>query len=213
MPLDMQVRLLRTLEERHIRRVGGSHEIPVDVRVISATNQDLETAISASRFREDLYHRINTFVINLPPLRDRSDDIQLLAKHYFDLYVREVRKPIADFSPEAWARLQEHPFLGNVRELKNTVERAVILCQGDQIKPENLQFSPLTTPSSAPLDKSDVNTVLQALPDIALELDQAEAQIIREALRRCNWNKGQTADLLGLSRYALRRRMKAHNIE
>ena len=213
MPQDMQVRLLRTLEERQIRRVSGSHEIPVDVRVISATNQDLEAAISTGRFREDLYHRINTLVINLAPLRERAGDIQLLAKHYLDLYVREVRKPIRDFSPEAWARLQEHPFLGNVRELKNTVERAVILCQSDQIKPENLQFSALTIPTTTPLNKSEVDTVLQALPDTALELNGAEAQIIREALRRCNWNKGKTANLLGLSRYSLRRRMKIHEIE
>jgi len=116
MPADMQVRLLRTLEERHIRRVGGTQEIPVDVRIISATNQDLAEAITTSRFRDDLYHRINTFIIHLPPLRERPSDIMLLAKHYLDLYMREQRKSIFDFSPEAETRLQSHPFQGNVRE-------------------------------------------------------------------------------------------------
>lgn len=213
MPLDMQVRLLRTLEERHIRRVGGNREIPVDVRIISATNQNLEEAITTSRFRGDLYHRINTFIIHLPPLRERPGDIMHLARHYLDLYVRELRKPILNFSPEASARLQSHPFQGNVRELKNTIERAVILCQNEHIEPENLQFPSAASVPQVPLDTSDVNTILQALPDKALTLEQAEAQIIREALRRCNWNRGLTAKLLGLSRYALRRRMQVHGIE
>ena len=128
MPLEMQVRLLRTLEERCVRPVGSSDEIPVDVRVVAATNRSLTAAIEEGTFREDLYYRLNVFTIQAPPLRERPGDVLFLARHFLDDYARDLRKPLMRFSREAEDLLQQQEFPGNVRMLKNTVERAAILC-------------------------------------------------------------------------------------
>lgn len=214
---DMQVRLLRTLEERKIRRIGGKSEIAVDVRIVSATNQNLAEAISEGLFRQELYHRINTFVIHSPALRERPDDIPILAQHFLNDYAREMRKTITGFSDVAQETLTSYPFPGNVRELKNTIERAVILCQTNTLMPDNLQFTTLAMPTT-PIATSESPTtnalpqMLQQLSDDTLNLNDVEATIIREALRRTN-NKGDAADLLGLSRFALRRRLSIHSIE
>lgn len=220
MPSDMQVRLLRTLEERQIRRVGSNKEIDVNVRIISATNQNLSDAISQGRFRQELYHRINTFVIHAPPLRDRLGDIQILAQHFLTHYAREMRKTILGFSEAAQHQLNTYTFPGNVRELKNTIERAVILCKTDHITPNDLQFTNITpmqplqdAPQENPSSQQTLAQALQNLSDEHINLATVEVTIIREALRRCQDNRGDAADLLGLSRFALRRRMTLYNIE
>ena len=219
MPTDMQVRLLRTLEERKIRRIGGKIEIEVDVRIISATNQNLSNSIAQGHFRQELYHRINTFIIHSPPLRERSNDIITLAHHFLSHYAREMRKPITTLSHSAQQTLLNYDFPGNVRELKNTIERAVILCNTDTITPNNLQFTTLSVPTiqnrpSQPNRPSDtLSQILQTLPNENLNVTEIEADIIKEALRRSNNNKGDAANLLGLSRFALRRRMTLYNIE
>jgi DNA-binding NtrC family response regulator len=223
MPLEMQARLLRTLQERSIRRVGGSAEIPVNVRVVSATNRDLPSAIAEGRFREDLYYRLNAFTIQLPPLRERPEDIPALAQSFLRRFAREMQKPVEGFSPEALALLRSHPFPGNCRELGNVIERAVILCQTRRIAPDDLLFSPSPRKpdsasqegpelSSAPLCV-DLSQALAVVPEADLSLSAVEAGAIREALRRCAGNRGEAARILGLSRFALRRRMAHYKIE
>ena len=221
MSLGMQMRLLRTLEERRVRRVGGSKEIPVDVRVVSATHRDLPQAVSEGGFREDLYYRLNTFTIYVPPLRERPEDVLPLARHFLDRYAREARKPVEGFAPEAAALLQAHPFPGNVRELRNVVERAVILCQGRQVTPEDLQVRPPSLWHPAPQDSPEALTPHGASDGPAplslthvegLNLEAIEKVAIQEALRRAGGNQAQAARLLGLSRMALHRRMRHHRL-
>jgi len=213
---EMQAGLLRVLEERRVRRVGGSREIPVDVRVVSATNRDLSQDLSQGGIRRDLYYRLNTFTLQLAPLRERPEDIPLLAEHFLSRYVREMRKPIEGFSPAAATLLQTYSFPGNVRELKNAVERAVIFCQGGQIGPEDLQFAPSPQPpKEPPTPASPGNPGGRRRSGFAGSLDLAalEKEAIQEALRRCGANRRQAAALLGISRFALRRRMTHYGLE
>ncbi|OGG44704.1 MAG: hypothetical protein A3F84_28790 [Candidatus Handelsmanbacteria bacterium RIFCSPLOWO2_12_FULL_64_10] len=222
MGLAMQAKLLRTLEERRVRPVGGSRDIPVDVRVISATNRDLPGAISAGRFRGDLYYRLNAFTIQAPPLRERPEDIPLLAEHFLARYARELRKPIAGWTPEATALLKTHPFPGNVRELRNLVERAAILCRTDRVTPEDLEFAPapeaVLTPSEEVSGATSARAVglagfVRGASAADLNLSAAEKEFIQEALRRSGGSQVQAARLLGISRDALRRRMIQHDVQ
>ena len=219
MDLTMQTRLLRTLETRHIRRLGGNAEIPVDVRIISATHRDLPRAVSNGRFREDLFYRLNTFLIRLPPLRDCRTDLVPLGEHFLHRYAREMRKSITGFTPEAVAKLKAYSFPGNVRELKNIVERAVITCCGCKIAPEDLELQRYSlnpqadagpvSESAVVYDAGDLN--LSRLRDLNLEV--LERALIEEALRRCAGNQVHAAAQLGISRYMLRRRMARLGVE
>ena len=212
MDLAMQTRLLRTLEERRVRPVGGAREIPVNLRVVSATNQNLPETIAHGKFRKDLYYRLNAFTIYIPPLRDRPEDILPLASHLLEQYAREMRKPVEGFTSEVEALLKVHPFPGNVRELRNTIERAVILCKTGRVTPEDLNMpSPLSAglPAASGAGSDPIGT--SHLND-NLNLAEAEVRLIREALRRSGGNRAQTAKLLGLSRSALHRRMAHYNL-
>jgi len=214
--------LIIELEERRIRRLGGSREIPVDVRIVSATHQDLPQAISEGRFREDLFYRLNTFTIRIPPLRVRPEDILLLAEHFLHRYAREVRKPIEAFTPQAVAHLKGYLFPGNVRELRNMIERAVILCKTDRVAPEDLEFQayvPLSSDEGAPSPSepgpdgdSGSPGASNLVAAAGLNLSALEKEAIREALRQCNGNQVQAARLLGVSRHFLRRRITRHNL-
>ena len=203
----VQPKLLRTLEERCIHPVGGSAEIPIDTRVVSATNRDLQRAVSGDAFRKDLLYRLNVFTIHIPPLRERREDIAPLALHFLNRYVRELRKPIDGFSPEATALLEAHPFPGNVRELRNAIERAAIVCAGDQIVPSDLE-------SLSVLDASSPFWMTSGQLEGASELDlnAIERNVIQEALRRSEGNLTSAAELLCISRDALRRRMARHDL-
>lgn len=140
MDLAVQPRLLRVLEERTVRRLGDGRERPVDIRVVAATNQDLRAAVATGKFREDLQFRLNAFEIHLPRLRDRGGDVTLLAQHFLQRYARDLRRNVANFEPSAQTALQQHPFHGNVRELRNVVERAVIQCQGGLLTAADLDL-------------------------------------------------------------------------
>jgi DNA-binding NtrC family response regulator len=221
--LTMQSRLLRTLEERQVRRVGGSREIPVDVRVVSATNRDLRQAVSEGKFREDLYYRLNTFIIRVPPLRERPEDVLPLAAHFLDRYSREMRKSIEGFTPDAGVTLKSYPFPGNCRELRNTVERAVILCRTDRMTPDDLMFElphapnnegQGTPPESSPAPDPLTPLSLAGAESLNLNalINAVEREAIQEALRRCDGNQSQAARLLGISRYTLLRRMAQYQM-
>ena len=212
MPLEMQARLLRMLEERCIRPVGGSSEIPVDVRVVAATNRSLTAAVEEGTFREDLYYRLNVFVIQVPPLRERAGDVLFLARHFLADYAQDLRKPLMRFSREAEDLLQQQEFPGNVRMLKNTVERAAILCGDGEVGAEDLGFDPVenssvTEISSMPAERV-VDQVVQSLSDKQMSLPAVEKALIQEALRRTGGNQAHAAEILGISRMVLRNRMK-----
>ena len=230
MGLEAQAKLLRSLEERRVRPVGGAREIPVDVRVISATNLDLPQAVCEGAFRQDLYYRLNAFTIHIPPLRERPDDILAIAEHFLSRYLRELHKPVGGLSPEAAALLEAHAFPGNVRELRNLIERAAILSKTGSIEADDLKFDaqaspipeqteylePQTPPAhalgSATLEIEDPGRLARALPTDDLNLSGIEREVIREALRRCAGNQMRAAGLLGVSRTALHRRMERHGL-
>lgn len=218
MDLAMQGRLLRTLEERTLRRVGGANELPVDIRVISATNRDLPEAVLQGTFRKDLYYRLNAFTIWAPPLRERPEDILPLAHHFLHHYAQEMRKPVDGFTPEAAEGLEAHLFPGNVRELRNMIERAVILCSADRVALGDL-YLPSGMPegltpdgrSHAGAGQTPADAVAPAMKE-DLNLAEVESTLIQEALRRSDGNQVQAANLLGISRTALRRRMARYGI-
>ena len=201
MSLSAQAKVLRTLEEREVRRVGGTRRIPVDVRVISATNKDLRQAMALGEFRADLYYRLNTFVVRIPPLRERPEDIGVLAAHFLARYSGEMRKEVEGFAPEALDLLQRLPFPGNVRELRNLVERAVILCRGRQVVPADLLVEQ---------EPFDVPSPTAAWEDLSLA--RMERELIGEALRRTGGNQVRAAEQLDISRDALRRRIAQYGL-
>ena len=205
MPLEMQVRLLRTLEERCIRPMGSGDEIAVNVRVVAATNRPLIAAVAEGTFREDLYYRLNVFTIQVPPLRERAGDVLFLARHFLAEYARDMRKPPMEFSKEAEDWLQQQELPGNVRMLKNAIERAAILCDDGEIDVDNLGFELV---ERAPVADSGVDQVVQSLPEAQMNLPAVERALVQEALRRTKGNQVRAAELLGISRMVLRNRMK-----
>jgi DNA-binding NtrC family response regulator len=196
-PLRQQAKLLRVLETGELERVGSSQTRRVDVRVLSATNAKLDEEARAGNFREDLLFRINTVEIHLPPLRDRHEDIPLLAMHFLNRNRARYRKQVGGFSPAAMQQLMQYSWPGNVRELEHAVERAVLLCRGEEIEPANLAIA-----SSKQLSPSFDN----------MSIDEVEALLIRKVLRRSNGNISHAAEALGLSRAALYRRIEKYGL-
>ena len=202
MPLGLQAKLLRFLEERMFRRVGGTVEISVDVRVIAASNRDIEKAMEEGKFRNDLMFRLNVIPIYLPPLRARGDDVRLLTQHFVDQFAQEFRKPIHRIEDQAYTKLAGYSWPGNVRELRNVLERAVLLCKGDSIGAEDVVVGRVDS-AGAGLDLGGAT-----LPAGGLDLRELESKLIREAMARTNNNQTQAAKLLKLSRDALRSRLE-----
>jgi DNA-binding NtrC family response regulator len=196
-PLRQQAKLLRVLETGELERVGSSQTRRVDVRVLSATNALLHEEASSGNFREDLLFRLNTVEIHLPALRERREDIPLLAMHFLNRSRARYRKQVSGFSAAAMQQMMQYAWPGNVRELEHTVERAILLCRGDEIDPSNLAITAAraTTPS---FDN--------------MSIDEVEALLIRKVLRRCDGNISQAADVLGLSRAALYRRIEKYGL-
>jgi len=196
-PLRQQAKLLRVLETGELERVGSSQTRRVDVRVLSATNANLAEEATTGNLREDLLFRINTVEIHLPALRERREDIPLLAMHFLNRNRSRYRKQVSGFSAAAMQQMMQYPWPGNVRELEHTVERAVLLCRGEEIEPANLAIA--TTRSSAPNFEN-------------MSIDEVEALLIRKVLRRCDGNISQAAEALGLSRAALYRRIEKYGL-
>ncbi len=197
-PGAIQAKLLRVLQEREFERLGGTKTLKVDVRVIAATNQDLRAALEQGTFREDLYYRLNVVPINIPPLRDRKEDVPYLVDHFVEHFVRQAGKKMTGITPEAQRVLENFHWPGNVRELENIIERAVALSNGPVLGASDIRLD--ASAGKAPPDAVP-------FPPEGMTLERFEEEVIREALRRTNGNKSQAARLLGLSRNALRYRL------
>src|SRR5713101_1349229 len=202
MSANTQAKVLRAIQNQEFERVGGSRTIKVDVRIVAATNINLEAAIKEGRFREDLYYRLNVVNLLVPPLRERVDDILPLAEHFLKRFARELRRKTTSFSAEAVKRIQEYRWPGNVRELENSVERAVLMCEGDAIRPVDLTL----------LDREHtVNMTPQLAADL-LNLEQLEKTALLEALKRSNWIQKEAAKLLGISSRVMNYKVHKHGI-
>jgi DNA-binding NtrC family response regulator len=197
-PMGLQPKLLRVLETGEFERVGSSRTRRVDVRILSATNADLRQEVAAGRFRQDLLFRLNTIEIPLPPLRERREDIPLLAEQFLLQHARRYRKRLAGFDPQALRALGEHSWPGNVRELDHAVERAVLMARGERVAASDLGI------------RSGPDAGARALEEMSLE--EVEGLLIRKALARFDGNVSRAADALGLSRSALYRRLQRHGL-
>jgi DNA-binding NtrC family response regulator len=200
LPMEQQQKLLRVLETGEFERVGSSRTLKVNVRIISATNSDLQKSVSEGKFREDLLYRLNTIPIHLPPLRERREDIELLAEHFLNQHLKRYRKPVSGFLDQAMTALRDYSWPGNVRELDHTIERAILLSGGDRIKVSDLGLMS----TAAPDDASAMNT--PSLDDMSLE--EVEKYLIQRTLKRNGGNATKTATDLGLSRSAFYRRLQ-----
>jgi DNA-binding NtrC family response regulator len=203
-PAAIQVKLLRILQEREFERLGSNVTRHIDVRVIAATNQDLRAALEQGTFREDLYYRLNVVPLNIPPLRERKQDIPFLANHFLRKLAPDAGVQVESISDAAMEKLAGYHWPGNVRELENVIERALILSRGTQLEAEDIKLE--TAPRPRPQNEQHF------LPE-GLTLDQYEQEIIREALRRADGNKSHAARLLGLTRNALRYRLTQMGLE
>ena len=192
--LPMQSKLLTAIEKRQISRLGSTQTVPIDVRLICATNADIRQMVEDGNFRQDLLYRINTIEIHIPPLRERGNDIILLADHFLDRYTRKYKKEIHGLTREAKNKLLKFAWPGNVRELQHTIERAVILGDGSMLKPENFLFH-----TTSKQKKEE---------EVVLNLEQLERQAIEKALRISNGNISRAAEYLGITRFALYRKLE-----
>lgn len=196
--VSLQLKLLRVLERKTVIPVGGTEEIPLNVRLMAAADQTLEEKIEAGRFREDLYYRLNAFTLVIPPLRERRDDIPLLCRYFLDKYSREFGKTIQRISDNTLSVFMTYPFPGNVRELENCIERAVIMCEGTEVKRRHLPDRFQTESPIQPVQKKRFVT-----------LAQLEAQYIQEVLANTKGNKSEAARILGINRASLWRKLKS----
>jgi transcriptional regulator with GAF, ATPase, and Fis domain len=201
MSLPLQAKLLRVLEEKAFRRVGGARDLRVDVRIVAATNRDLRRAVKEARFREDLFYRLHVLEVELPPLRQRSGDLVLLARYFMERYRDEFRKNVNDISPDALKRLEGHSWPGNVRELRNAVERAVLLAEGPVLRADDFTGLGAAEPGET-----------QKLPASGLRFEQLERDLVAQALERTAWNKAAAAALLGVNRDWVRYRIERHGL-
>jgi two-component system, NtrC family, response regulator AtoC len=200
----LQAKLLRFLEEKTFKRVGGAADIHVDVRVVAATNRNLQDQVRQGRFREDLFYRLNVLPIGLPALRDRRGDIPLLINFYLDSYNAEFKKHVRGVSAEAMRHLQTYTWPGNIRELRNAVERGMLLVDGDLLSPEDF---PMAATGSVRLDDR------VELPASGIDLEQLECSLVVQALKRTVWNQTRAAALLGLNRDQIRYRIEKFHLE
>jgi transcriptional regulator with GAF, ATPase, and Fis domain len=215
LPLPLQAKILRALEERQFERVGGTALVKVDVRLVAATNKGLRAAVAARRFREDLFFRLSVFPITVPPLRDRGGDIPLLALAFVDRFCRDLKKRSLTLSEGALEQLQTYRWPGNVRELQNCIERAVILADGDTILPRHLNLSFVTNAIEEelvnPWAQVDMSGTLSDVTRRAVA--GVEKLKIEEALQEAEGSKGRAAELLQISYKALISKLKEYRME
>jgi two-component system response regulator AtoC len=205
MPLSIQAKLLRALEKKRFKRVGGTRDIQVDVRILAATNRDLDAMAREGRFRSDLFYRLNVFPVRLPPLRERGDDVVLLADHFLEEFCRELGKPAHRLAQDVIERFRCYPWRGNVRELRNLMERLALLAKGGIITRDLL---PREFHHDQPEEAASADSGAARRPGENLDafLERVERTSVEEALRRARGNRTQAAALLGISRFSLMRR-------
>ena len=209
MSLSAQAKVLRALQEDEVQRVGGDRAIPVDVRVVAATNKDLMEQIAEGQFREDLYHRIGVILIHVPPLRERRDDVPLITQHFADRLARRNQVPPRPFTDAALQRLKRYDWRGNVRELNNVIERLVILAQGDAIEAEDVdRFVGAAVGEGHP-----ARDLVQQYEDFTEARDQFEKLFIQHKLNVHDWNVSQTAETIGIQRSHLYNKLNKYGIE
>jgi len=209
MPLPLQPKLLRLLQEKRFRRVGGNAEIECDVRVVAATNRDLNALIERGQFRDDLYYRLNVVTLNIPPLRERVEDIPLLALFFLRRYVRELGRPVSGFAAETLQLLQQYDWPGNIRELQNIIERGVLFCSGDQFTPEELPLSLQGAVDDAPKSRPNSPELGKPLPEL---LEDVESGLINQAMIQARGVQAQAARLLGISRSNLQYKLRKYGM-
>jgi two-component system response regulator HydG len=205
----MQAKLLRVIQEREIQRVGSDKTVGVDVRILAATNRDLKAEVEAGNFREDLYYRLNVVALRAPSLRERRDDIPLLAQHFLDKYSQKNRKQVKGFTPLAMDMLLKYDWPGNVRELENAIERAVILLPGDYISEKELPLS-VAQPYSQERDREW--TKFEHLPTGFRPLEEIEKEVILAAIDATGGNKSEAARKLGIDRKTLHKKLKQYGM-
>lgn len=212
MALPLHAKLLGVIENRSVRPVGGTSERKINVHVIAASNRDLQAAVRAGEFREDLYHRLRVLSIQLPPLRERGGDIDILARHFLQLYATRFALPVEGFSDEALASIRSYDWPGNVRELSHAIESAVLMADGPLIRPEhlNIKSAPLTGQVQIALPQDRLISLDFGSPATCPRLEDVEYQVIRAAVEFCGNNLSRAARILGISRDAIRYRMERY---
>ena len=210
MPLALQAKLLRFLQEKTFKRVGGSEDVTVDVRIIAATNKDLQALVDSGEFRKDLYFRLDVIQLKVPPLRERVGDVPLIAQSFVDQYNRAFRKSVKGLSPAALSALEGYEWPGNVRELKNVIERAMILGEGEWIEPRDLPFVDVS--ETADGEGAGGSRTGFVLPAEGVDLEQLERSLIEQALERTRGVKTKAGTLLGMNRDQIRYRMDKYGI-
>ncbi len=218
--MEVQIKLLRTLQEREFERVGGAETIKVDVRVVSATNRNLEKMIEDGEFREDLYYRLNVFPINLPPLRERLEDLPVLVQHFITKFARQMGASPSQASVDALAKLREYNWPGNVRELENIIERATILAKGQPLGAQHLDFgrrasapSPVAATSTGPVPVIAAAPAVEDGKSLAERLLDSERKEIVSAVEKSRGNIASAARTLGINRSTLYYRLRKHGLE
>jgi two-component system response regulator PilR (NtrC family) len=207
LPLAMQVKLLRAIQEKAVRPVGGQQEVALDVRILSATHKDLAAEVAADRFRQDLFYRLNVIELRVPPLRERREDIAELCSTILKRLAKESQQDLAQLTDDALAKLKSYRFPGNVRELENMLERAYTLCEDNLIKPSDLRLA--DTPQSS----STGETSLANISNLEDYLEEIERKLIMQALEETRWNRTAAAERLGLSFRSMRYRLKKLGID
>jgi two-component system NtrC family response regulator len=207
MPLSLQIKLLRTLQEMEFERVGGTRTIRVDVRVLSASNRDIKGEVAKGIFREDLFYRLNVIHVEVPPLSERIEDIRLLVDHFIEKYRQDGKRESIELSPETWKALYNHIWPGNIRELENVIERAVVLNPGGIIELEDLPAD-----FSRKREEIDVNKFIPANAPLQQTLEQIEEQLIKRALSQCNNIQSHAADMLSITKSLFQHKMKKYKI-
>jgi transcriptional regulator with PAS, ATPase and Fis domain len=194
----IQMELLRVLEDKKFFRLGGSKELKADFRTIAATNKDLEAAMEKGEFRNDLFYRLNVFVIEIPPLRERKSDIEILAQNFLNVFTSQMNKPIARISPAAMKLLADYDWPGNVRELENAIERAVVVCKAKEIKPSDFPFFHARPEEEATTDDS---------------LESLQRKHIKKVLEQTGWNISKAASVLQIDRVTLYNKISKYNMK
>ena len=214
--LSLQAKLLRVLQEREFERVGGTESIVVNLRIIAASNKDLSMAVEKRTFREDLFYRLSVFPVSLPPLRERTEDINELSNHFLNLFSHQMNKQISGISPEAMKILENYLWPGNIREMENAIERAVILCDKDVILPEHINIVNVINKKSSLSDAIEIDKIPKGtkLKDICEDItEKVEANYILNVLKQNMYNKTRAAKVLGISYKTLWNKLKKYGLE